>query len=158
MFVEDIYYSDMFDFDILVLGVWIDVYVVGWGWSVKSVECEELGVLLVVFGGDFEVYWWLGGVCVVKVGMCVGMFYLIIGYLLFDVVCIVVMLVECSDFGGVWLYDVIYDLVCKIWGECGFYCVFDIMLFCVVEFEECYCIFECFYCFLLLFIGCFYVG
>ncbi|HXG99870.1 MAG TPA: lycopene beta-cyclase CrtY [Sphingomicrobium sp.] len=57
LFVEDTYYSDTPDLDRAELARRIAKHAASQGWHVTAVEREESGVLPVVTGGSFDIFW-----------------------------------------------------------------------------------------------------
>jgi lycopene beta-cyclase len=86
IFIEDTYYSDTPDLDVVKLGGRIDAYAVARGWRVIAVEREETGVLPVVMEGDFERYWASTGTVAAKAGVRAGLFHPLTSYSLPDAV------------------------------------------------------------------------
>ncbi|HSI18829.1 MAG TPA: lycopene beta-cyclase CrtY [Sphingomonas sp.] len=158
MFVEDTYYSDGPELDVVALRGRIDAYVAARGWQVERVGHEEAGVLPVVMGGDFEAYWQSGGNKTAKAGMRAGLFHPTTGYSLPDAVRTASLIAEASDLSGKGLHDLTHGFARRIWKARRFYRMLDTMLFKAAEPDERYRILERFYRLDPRLIGRFYAG
>ena len=84
LFVEDTYYSDTPDLDVPAIDARIAAYAAQRGWRYDIVHREE-GVLPVVHGGDFDLYWPPSDP-VARAGVRAGLFQPMTGYSLPDAV------------------------------------------------------------------------
>lgn len=85
VFVEDTYYSENSDLDPVELGRRIGAYAADRGWSVASIARQESGVLPVVIGGDFDLFWPPAD-GVARGGVRAGLFHPLTSYSLPDAV------------------------------------------------------------------------
>lgn len=84
IFVEDTYYSDTPDLDVLAIDARIAAYASDKGWAGTVIHREQ-GVLPVVHGGDFDLYWPKDDP-VARAGVRAGLFQPMTGYSLPDAV------------------------------------------------------------------------
>lgn len=84
IFVEDTYYSDTPDLNVPAIDARIAAYAQEKGWRAEVVHREQ-GVLPVVHGGDFDLYWPKDDV-VARAGVRAGLFQPMTGYSLPDAV------------------------------------------------------------------------
>ena len=145
MFVEDTYYSDTPDLDVEMLKARIDTYAAAKGWKAKSYAREEVGVLPVVIGGDFDAYWASGGRGVAKAGARAGMFHPTTGYSLPDAVRTAALIAGTRDLSGANLATLTHDFAKAAWKRRGFYRMLDTLLFRASVPSERYAVLERFY-------------
>lgn len=158
MFVEDTYYSDVPEIDDAQLGSRITAYMAGRGWLVDTLVREEIGVLPVAMGGDFEEYWRSGGNKVAKAGMRAGLFHPTTGYSLPDAIRTASLVAKAADLSGAALHDLTHRFARSMWRRRGFYRMLDRMLFKAAEPAERYRVLERFYRLDPRLIGRFYAG
>jgi lycopene beta-cyclase len=84
IFIEDTYYSDRPDLDTATIDARIAAYAQAKGWQGEVVHREQ-GVLPVVYGGDFDLYWSKDDP-VARAGVRAGLFQPMTGYSLPDAV------------------------------------------------------------------------
>ncbi|MCI4591286.1 lycopene beta-cyclase CrtY [Sphingobium sp. BYY-5] len=84
LFVEDTYYSDSPDLDVPAIDARIAAYAQARGWRAEVIHREQ-GVLPVVHGGDFDLYWPKDDP-VARAGVRAGLFQPMTGYSLPDAV------------------------------------------------------------------------
>lgn len=145
MFVEDTYYSDGPELDADASRKRIADYAAGQGWHVAYVAREEVGVLPVCMGGDFEAYWGSGGLQVAKAGVRAALFHPTTGYSLPDAVRTASLVAGLPRLDGGALHDALHDFAKKSWDERGFYRMLNRMLFRAAEPAERYKVLERFY-------------
>ena len=145
MFVEDTYYSDTPDIDVMKCRRRISAYAEARGWKIDHVLREETGVLPVCMGGDFEGYWDSGGKQVAKAGARAGLFHPTTGYSLPDAVRTAMLVAGQSRLDGASLHDLLFDYARKTWDDRGFYRMLDKMLFRAAAPKERYKVLERFY-------------
>ncbi|MGV3480286.1 MAG: lycopene beta-cyclase CrtY [Sphingobium sp.] len=145
MFVEDTYYSDTPDLDTDACRQRISDYATGLGWRVQHVAREEIGVLPVCMGGDFDGYWASGGQQVAKAGVRAALFHPTTGYSLPDAVRTAALIAGLPRLDGAALHDAVYDFAKKAWEDRGFYRMLNRMLFHAAEPAERYKVLEHFY-------------
>ncbi len=145
LFVEDTYYSDTADLDVAALGRRIEAWTTAHGVATQAVTREEVGVLPVAMGGDFESYWQSGGNRVAKAGMRAGLFHPVTGYTLPDAVRLASLITQSGDLSGAALHDLTHGHARKQWRRRGFYRMLAAMLFRAAEPGERYRILERFY-------------
>lgn len=145
IFVEDTYYSDGPELDVDICRKRIDEYAVARGWHVGHVAREEVGVLPVCMGGDFEGYWGSGGQQVAKAGVRAALFHPTTGYSLPDAVRTAALVSGLPRLDGAALHDALHDFAKKAWDERGFYRMLNRMLFRAAEPAERYKVLERFY-------------
>jgi lycopene beta-cyclase len=158
LFVEDTYYSDTPDIDRAALAGRIADYAAARGWRVEGVEREEVGVLPVVLGGDFEAYWRSGGANVAKAGVRAGLFHPTTGYSLPDAVRTARFIAELTDWSAPALHDALHGFARKAWRERGFYRLLDRMLFRAADPAERWRVLQRFYALDESLVGRFYAG
>jgi lycopene beta-cyclase len=158
MFVEDTYYSESPGIDRAALAGRIDAYVARRGWQAERVAREEVGVLPVAMGGDFDEYWRSGGNKVAKAGMRAGLFHPTTGYSLPDAVRTAALVAKATDLSGAGLHDLTHRFARSTWKKRRFYRMLDRMLFRAAEPAERYRILERFYRLDPQLIGRFYAG
>jgi lycopene beta-cyclase len=145
MFVEDTYYSDGPEVDADACRTRIADYAAARGWHVSHVAREEIGVLPVCMGGDFEGYWSSGGQQVAKAGVRAALFHPTTGYSLPDAVRTAALVAGLPRLDGGALHDALHDFAKKAWDERGFYRMLNRMLFRAAEPTERYKVLERFY-------------
>jgi len=158
IFVEDTYYSDTPELDIADIGARIDAYAVAQGWRVTRHEREEAGVLPVVIGGDFDVYWRSTGTGHAKAGMRAGLFHPTTGYSLPDAVRLASAIAKAPDLSAEGLTRLTQDHAARAWRARRFYRLLDTMLFRAAEPDRRYRVLERFYRLPEPLIGRFYAG
>jgi lycopene beta-cyclase len=129
MLIEDTYYSDRPHLAPGTITPRIQHYAAGRGWKVAEVLREEMGVLPIAMGGDFEAYWRSGGDGVAKAGMRGALFHPTTGYSLPDAVRIASRLVREPDLSGDALHALLYAEARKAWQDRSFYRMLSRMLF-----------------------------
>jgi lycopene beta-cyclase len=145
MFVEDTYYSNTPDVDAPAYRQRIADYAAAHGWHVDHVAREEIGVLPVCMGGDFDAYWNSGGQLVAKAGVRAALFHPTTGYSLPDAVRAATIVAGLPRLDGATLHDTLYAHAKKAWEDRGFYRMLNRMLFRAAEPAERYKILERFY-------------
>lgn len=145
LFVEDTYYSDTPHVDRVVLAARIADYAAMRGWTIAAVEREEVGVLPVVLGGDFEEYWRSGGAHVAKAGVRAGLFHPTTGYSLPDAIRTARFVAGMADWSAPALHDALHGYAHARWRERRFYRLLDRMLFRAAKPMERYRVLERFY-------------
>lgn len=138
LLIEDTYYSDTADLDVLQLRSRIDAYARGAG----EVTGEETGVLPVALGGSVESLW-TGGAALL--GLRGGFFHPTTGYSLPDAVANALLLAEQRDFGGPALFNLFRERACKLWKERAFFRLLNRMMFRAAAPEQRYRVLEHFY-------------
>ena len=129
MFVEDTYFADTPKLTAPSVRKRIEEYANEQGWTVLRATREEVGVLPITLGGDFDAYWQSGGRGVAKVGMRAGLFQPATGYSLPDAVRLAIKLAARRDFAGSALHKEAYDHARKVWRERRYYRMLNAMLF-----------------------------
>lgn len=145
MFVEDTYYSDTNKLSAPTVRKRVDGYADAQGWSVAGCEREEVGVLPVALGGDWEAYWRSGGPGVAKAGMRAGLFHPTTGYSLPDAVRLAAAVAGSRDLSGAALHDLTYARAKAAWGARSFYRLLDRMLFRAADPPDRYRVLQRFY-------------
>ena len=145
MFVEDTYFSDTNKLSPPTLRKRVDGYAAAQGWDVAECIREEVGVLPITLGGDFDAYWNGGGRGVAKIGMRAGLFQPATGYSLPDAVRSAAAMVARRDFGGAALHDASYAHARETWRARRFYRMLNAMLFRAADPPERYRVIERFY-------------
>ncbi|GAO40482.1 putative lycopene beta-cyclase [Sphingomonas changbaiensis NBRC 104936] len=158
VFVEDTYYSDTPDLDVVAIGTRIDDYATAQGWRVIGHEREETGVLPVVIGGDLDAYWRSTGEGIAKAGMRAGLFHPTTGYSLPDAVRLASAVAKAPDLSREGLARLTRDHAARAWQARGFYRLLDAMLFRAAKSGERYRVLERFYRLPEPLIGRFYAG
>lgn len=144
VFVEDTYYSDTSDLDVPLVRDRIGAYAAAKGWTIASRSREEVGMLPVVIGGDFESYWASSGDDLAKAGLRSGMFHATTGYSLPDAVRLAAALPDMIE-DGADLAGVTRTIAEEHWKKRGFFRMLDTMLFRAAHPWERYRILERFY-------------
>jgi lycopene beta-cyclase len=129
LLIEDTYYSDRPHLAPGTITPRIQHYAAGRGWKVAEVLREEMGVLPIAMGGDFDAYWRSGGDGVGKAGMRAALFHPTTGYSLPDAVRIASRLVREPDLSGDALHALLYAEARKTWQDRRFYRMLSRMLF-----------------------------
>jgi lycopene beta-cyclase len=145
MFVEDTYFSDTNKLSPPTLRKRVDGYASAQGWTVVEALREEVGVLPIAMGGDFDAYWHGGGRGVAKIGMRAGLFQPATGYSLPDAVRSAAMLVQRRDWSGAALHDATFAHAQATWRQRRFYRMLNAMLFRAADGPERYRVIERFY-------------
>ena len=145
MFVEDTYFSDTNKLSPPTLRKRVDGYAAAQGWSIAECLREEIGVLPITIGGDFDAYWQSGGRGVAKVGMRAGLFQPATGYSLPDAVRSAVLIANAGDFTGAALHEASYAYAKARWRERRFYRILNAMLFRAADPPERYRVIQRFY-------------
>ncbi len=138
LLIEDTYYSDAPDLDVLLLRSRIDEYAKGAG----EVTGEETGVLPVALGGSIETLW-TGGAA--QLGLRGGFFHPTTGYSLPDAVGNALLLAEQRDLAGAALFTLFRDRARKFWKERAFFRLLNRMMFRAAAPEQRYRVLEHFY-------------
>lgn len=138
LLIEDTYYSDAPDLDLLLLRSRIDEYARGAG----EVTGEETGVLPVALGGSIETLW-SGGAA--RLGLRGGFFHPTTGYSLPDAVANALLVVERRDFSGAALFNLFRERARALWKERGFFRLLNRMMFRAAAPEQRYRVLEHFY-------------
>ena len=99
------YQRDTPEIDVAAAGKRIDAWVQARDVPVEAVKREEMGVLPVAMGGDFEEYWRSGGNRVAKAGMRAGLFHPVTGYSLPDAVRLAALIGNTKDLSSAALHD-----------------------------------------------------
>ncbi len=130
VFVEDTYYSDSPTLDVEAVRTRIAGYATAKGWTVTpSNSREEMGVLPVVIGGDFDAYWNSTGTGLAKAGLRTGMFHATTGYSLPDAVRLASQMPELVDLPQAEFAGAVQTRARTHWAQRGFYRMLDTMLF-----------------------------
>ena len=142
LLIEDTYYSAEPTLQTKAVGARIEAYAAARGWSLGTVEKEEVGVLPVAMGGDFDAFWPAGD-GQARIGLRGGFFHPTTGYSLPDAVRVAMLIARQADFGG--LAGVLRAEALRLWRERGFYRLLDRMLFRAAAPEERYRVLQHFY-------------
>lgn len=145
IFVEDTYYSDTPDLDVVAVSERVGDYARARGWYPAQVERSESGVLPVTMGGDFPAYWASTGADVAKAGMRSGLFHPTTGYSLPDAVRLASLIARTPDLSGAALRGLTHDYAQEQWRSRGFYRMLDTMLFRAADPDQRYRVLERFY-------------
>ncbi len=142
LLVEDTYYTEGPALDPADVATRIGAYAARMGWQVAAVEHEEIGVLPVAMGGDFESFW-PAGEPVARIGLRGGFFHPTTGYSLPDAVRVAMLIARQQDFGA--LAATLRAEAARLWRERGFYRLLDRMLFRAAASAERYKVLQHFY-------------
>jgi lycopene beta-cyclase len=129
IFIEDTYYSDTPDLDVVTLNERIQAYAAARGWRLTAIEREETGVLPVVMEGDFDRYWASTGTGVAKAGVRAGLFHPLTSYSLPDAVGFATHIARQARFDGASLATTTYDYARAHWTSGRYYRLLTTMLF-----------------------------
>ncbi len=142
LLIEDTYYSESSTLDPAELGARINAYASARGWSIASVEHEEVGILPVAMGGDFNAFW-PAGEAVARIGLRGGFFHPTTGYSLPDAVRVAMLIARQKDIST--LAATLRAEAARLWRARGFYRLLDRMLFRAAAPAERYKVLEHFY-------------
>jgi lycopene beta-cyclase len=145
VFVEDTYYADGPELDLLVLRDRIAAYAGAQGWRVAEVTREETGVLPVIAEGDFDAFWQAGDQGIARAGTRAALVHPLTGYSLPDAVRLATRVARLRDLGGTALATALHDHARSVWKERSFYRMLATMLFSAARPEERYRVLERFY-------------
>jgi lycopene beta-cyclase len=144
VFVEDTYYHDTPGIDAAALGKRIVDYASARGWVIEAVEREEVAVLPIACGGDFDALWpEADGIA--RVGMAAGLFQPMTGYSLPDAVRTAALVAGMADLSSAGLAVALRKHARTAWAERGFYRMLARMLFQAADPPERYRLLERFY-------------
>lgn len=129
MFVEDTYFSASPEIDRKQLRARIASYAAARGWRVEAFAREEIGLLPMAMGGDFEAYWRSTGPDVAKAGMRAGLFQPATGYTLPDAVRLAARIAGERDLSGPALARLTHGIAAEAWRARAFYRLLNAMLF-----------------------------
>ncbi len=142
LLIEDTYYSTEPDLDPTEIGARIEAYMGAQGWCPAALETEEVGVLPVAMGGDFDAFWPAGDQAA-RIGLRGGFFHPTTGYSLPDAVRIAMLIARQPDFAA--LPALLRAEAARLWRRRGFYRLLDRMLFRAAAPAERYRVLEHFY-------------
>ena len=140
--IEDTYYSTDPALDRERIGERIEGYARAQGWRPLELESEEVGVLPVAMGGEFDVFW---AECEnsARIGLRGGFFHPTTGYSLPDAVRVAMLIAEQEDFSA--LPRLLGEEAERLWAERGFYRLLSRLLFRAAEPDRRYRLLEHFY-------------
>ncbi len=144
VFVEDTYYSDTPDLDTQAISKRISSYAGHKGWDIRQTYRTETGVLPVVTGGDFELYWQSGG-NIAKAGARAALFHPLTSYSLPDAVRFAHFVAEQDDLSGVSLSTASHAYAARSWRKAAYYRMLTRMLFHASDPHDRYIILQRFY-------------
>jgi lycopene beta-cyclase len=133
VFVEDTYYSDGPELDVLQLHARIAEYAAQRGWQVESHAMDETGVLPVVAGGDFEAFWRSASQGPALAGARAGLFHPLTSYSLPDAVRFASVLSTLDSLSADALGTFTRDWAARHWRKGRFYRMLSRMLFGAAE-------------------------
>lgn len=141
VFIEDTYYSDTPELDVVTIRQRITDYAAARGWTVEGFDREETGVLPVIIGGNFKSYWNSTGQNIEKSGLRAGLCQPVTGYSLPDAVRLAAQFARepIPPKGTTLRYAE------QLWQARGFYRMLDAMLFRAAKPEQRYRVLERFY-------------
>jgi lycopene beta-cyclase len=113
--VEHVDYSATPDLDAGAAAARIDGYVAARGWKGCEFDREEIAVLPVALGGDFDAYWRIGGARVAKLGARGGFFHPVSGSPLPDAIGTALFLAGQRDYAGAALHDAFEARAAALW-------------------------------------------
>ena len=142
LLIEDTYYSADAALQPKAIGDRIEAYAAAQGWALAAVEKEEVGVLPVAMGGDFDAFWPAGD-GQARIGLRGGFFHPTTGYSLPDAVRVALLIARQADFAGI--AGVLRTEAKRLWRERGFYRLLDRMLFRAATPAERYKVLQHFY-------------
>lgn len=142
LFVEDTYYSDTADLDVVLIRGRIATYAAARQWEVTAVTREETGVLPVVVAGDFDRLWPASD-RTARIGVRAGAFHATTGYSLPDAVRTAAALPALADRAD--LAEILRNRAAASWRRQRFYRMLGAMLFRAAAPDERYRIFQRFY-------------
>lgn len=129
VFVEDTYYSDQSTLDTENLANRIAQYAASKGWHGAEVISEEVGILPVVSGGDFDAFWRSSGGVVARVGTRAGLFHPLTSYSVPDAVRAALTIARHADLDGAMLAALTERRSRERWRQRKFYRMLSAMLF-----------------------------
>ncbi|MDO6415967.1 lycopene beta-cyclase CrtY [Sphingomonas sp. BIUV-7] len=129
IFVEDTYYTTTPDLDVPAIRQRIADYAAARGWSVRSVEREEVAALPIATGGHFELHWRSGPQWIGKIGMAAALFQPMTGYSLPDAVRTAALVAALPSLDGQLLHDALRTHAEKAWADRSYYRLLARMLF-----------------------------
>ncbi|HWT12974.1 MAG TPA: lycopene beta-cyclase CrtY [Allosphingosinicella sp.] len=142
LLIEDTYYSTDPGLDRARIGARIEAYADARGWVPTALEKEEVGVLPVAMGGDFDAFW-PEGEQTARIGLRGGFFHPTTGYSLPDAVRTAMLIARQENFAR--LPALLRHEARRLWQERGFYRLLNRMLFRATEPPERYRVLQHFY-------------
>jgi lycopene beta-cyclase len=115
MLVEEVYYSDGPDVDVLAMGARLDAYVARRGWAGGTIEREKSGTSPIPTGGDFGAFWRVGGARVAKIGLRGGFFHPTTGQTVADAAQTAALLTQQREISGPALHDLFEQEAANQW-------------------------------------------
>lgn len=132
IFVEDTYYSDTADLDVVTLRARALTYAKQSGWQVESISYQETGVLPVIADGDFETFWHATDTTETpsaRAGTRAALCHPLTSYSLPTCTQFALDLTSLDNLSNEWLEKFCYDWAAKHWREGRFYRMLSTMLF-----------------------------
>ena len=144
LLIEDTYYTEDPNLQQTAIGARIEAYAAAQGWQLAAMEKEEVGVLPVAMGGDFDAFWPAGD-GQARIGLRGGFFHPTTGYSLPDAVRLASAIARAPDLSPPALARLTRAHADRAWKARGFYRMLDAMLFRAAEPAQRYRVLERFY-------------